>query len=155
VTFQPGDRIRVVTEGDDGLPLVRYGWVGGVSSAAIGPVAVSVMLDSELGAQEFDLRHVELVTVTSLELTLRGLDLLQDSNLRRGLVGMWRAEAEQAGLDLDGLHPFGEGVLESTDRWALGEVQTGGNSYVLRATAAQHDSDVISVRADRPLAWGI
>ncbi len=145
----------MVTEGDDGLPLVRYGFVGGVSSAAIGPVAVSVMLDGELGVQEFDLRNVELVTVTTLELTLRGLDLIEDPSLRRGLVAMWRAEAEQAGLDVDGLHPFGEGVLESTDRWALGEVQTGGNSYVLRATAAQHDSDVVSVRADRPLAWGI
>ena len=31
MTFTPGDRIRYECTGDDGLPLVRYGFVGGVA----------------------------------------------------------------------------------------------------------------------------
>ena len=37
--FSLGDRVRWSTMGDDGLPLVRYGFVGGVASDA-GPVVV-------------------------------------------------------------------------------------------------------------------
>ena len=32
--FGLGDRVRWDTEGDDGLPLVRYGFVGGVARGA-------------------------------------------------------------------------------------------------------------------------
>ena len=44
-TFQHGDRVRVETIGDDGLPLVRYGFVGGMVGDQ-GPVVV--MLDGDL-----------------------------------------------------------------------------------------------------------
>ena len=43
--FGLGDRVRWATIGDDGLPLVRYGFVGGVAGER-GPVMV--MLDGEL-----------------------------------------------------------------------------------------------------------
>ena len=39
MTFSPGDRIRYECTGDDGLPLVRYGFVGGVAGSD-GPVVV-------------------------------------------------------------------------------------------------------------------
>ena len=44
--FSPGDRVRYECIDDDGLPLVRYGFIGGVAGAG-GPVVV--MLDGELG----------------------------------------------------------------------------------------------------------
>ena len=43
--YRPGDRVRFETTGDDGWPLIRYGFVGGVSGNG-GPVVV--MLDGEL-----------------------------------------------------------------------------------------------------------
>ena len=46
MTFSAGDRIRYECTDDDGLPLVRYGFIGGVA-ASDGPVVV--MLDGELG----------------------------------------------------------------------------------------------------------
>ena len=39
MTLSPGDRIRYECTGDDGLPLVRYGFVGGVAGSD-GPVVV-------------------------------------------------------------------------------------------------------------------
>ena len=45
VMFQAGDRVRWETTGDDGLPLVRYGFVGGCNGDA---ARVVVMLDGEL-----------------------------------------------------------------------------------------------------------
>ena len=52
MTFSLGDRVRWTTIGDDGLPLVRYGFVGGVAGDG-GPVMV--MLDGELGGDVIDL----------------------------------------------------------------------------------------------------
>ena len=43
MTFQPGDRVRWESVGDDGLPLVRYGFVG----AGVANGQVHVMLDGE------------------------------------------------------------------------------------------------------------
>ena len=42
--LQPGDRVRWLTTGDDGLPLVRYGFVG----AGVHNGEVRVMLDGDL-----------------------------------------------------------------------------------------------------------
>ena len=52
MSFRLGDRVRWATTGDDGLPLVRYGFVGG-SAGDAGPVMV--MLDGELGGDVIDL----------------------------------------------------------------------------------------------------
>ncbi|MGD9704455.1 MAG: hypothetical protein AB7Q42_12865 [Acidimicrobiia bacterium] len=144
--FQPGDRIRVTQLGDDGLPRVRYGWVGGM----IGPTGpVVVMLDGELTRDIVDLERVELVTVTSLELVLSGHDLLDEPALRRGLVRMWRAEAEEAGLAFDMMQPYGDGIRDAAG-YALGEVVAGGTAYVLHAWAVPNDTNVVRVRARRP-----
>lgn len=148
--LQPGDRVRVTQQGDDGLPTIRYGWVGGQLDAA-GPAIV--LLDGELKGEAIELDRIELVTVTSLELILSGQDLLEEPALRRGLVGMWRAEAEQAGLELDALERFGDGVPEGNAGYALGEISAGGTSYVLRASTFPGDPQSVHVRADAPPRW--
>jgi len=38
--YRPGDRVRFETTGDDGWPLIRYGFVGGVSGNG-GPIVVT------------------------------------------------------------------------------------------------------------------
>ena len=52
MSFEAGDRVRVTTVGDDGLPVVRYGTVGGVTGTN-GPIVV--MLDGELGGDVLDI----------------------------------------------------------------------------------------------------
>jgi DNA helicase-2/ATP-dependent DNA helicase PcrA len=92
--FQQGDRVRVETIGDDGLPLVRYGFVGGLVGDR-GPVVV--MLDGDLKNDTIvDRSEIKPVTITNLELRLAGTDLLDDPALRQGLVNLWSAEAEEA-----------------------------------------------------------
>jgi hypothetical protein len=148
--LHPGDRVRVETIGDDGFPVVKYGFVGGVTGAD-GPVVV--MLDGELGGDVIDLCHVQPVSVTNVELQLGGDDLMTDPSLRRGLVALWHAEAEQAGLDVDSLHPLGDGLRDSSDSWALAELVAGGEQYVVRAFHLPNEPDIVRVRADRPNRW--
>lgn len=150
MTYRPGDRVRVVTTGDDGLPLVRYGCVGGMAGRD-GPVVV--MLDGELGGDVLDPSEVELVTVTRLELCLSGDDLMDDDGLRRGLVGLWCAEADAAGLDIEALHPLAETLRDSSDSWALAELTAGGEHYVLRALRTPNEPGTVRLRADRPNRW--
>jgi hypothetical protein len=133
--------------GDDGLPLVRYGFVGGVSGSN-GPVVV--MLDGELGGDIVDLGQLRPVTITNIELCLHGADLFEDADLRRGLVALWQAEADQAGIAVEALHPIGEGLRDSSDSWALAELTSGGEHYVVRAVRMPHEPEMVHVRADRP-----
>jgi hypothetical protein len=148
--LHPGDRVRVETTGDDGFPVVKYGFVGGVTGSD-GPVVV--MLDGELGGDVIDLCHVQPVSVTNVELRLGGDDLMTDPSLRRGLVALWHAEAEQAGLDVDSLHALGDGLRDSSDSWALAELVAGGEQYVVRAFHLPNEPDIVRVRADRPNRW--
>ena len=76
MTFSAGDRIRYECIGDDGLPLVRYGFIGGVAGSA-GPVVV--MLDGELGGDVVNVAQVQPVTILTVELVLHGTDLLDDA----------------------------------------------------------------------------
>ena len=69
--FRAGDRIRVERTGDDGLPLVRYGFVGGIPSG-IGPIVV--MLDGDLNGSIIEPDEVEHVELTTVELNLTGAD---------------------------------------------------------------------------------
>jgi hypothetical protein len=147
MTFRPGDRVRLETTADDGLPLVRYGFVGGVSGTC-GPVVV--MLDGELGGDIVDLGQLQPVTITNVELCLHGMDLFENPDLRRGLVALWQAEADQAGISMEALHPIGEGLRDSSDSWALAELTSGGEHYVVRAVRLPHEPEFIRVRADRP-----
>jgi hypothetical protein len=87
MTFSSGDRVRIETVGDDGLPLIRYGFVGGVAGRD-GPVVV--MLDGELGGDVVDLGQLKPVAVNTVELSLSGADLFEDPSLRAGLVAQQR-----------------------------------------------------------------
>ncbi len=147
MSFRPGDRIRLELTGDDGLPLVRYGFVGGLAGSS-GPVVV--MLDGELGGDIVDMSEIKPVTITNVELCLRGTDLVDDPELRRGLVALWHAEADTAGLDVDALHPIGDGLRDSSDSWALAELMAGGEHYIVRAIQLPNEPDLVRIRADRP-----
>jgi hypothetical protein len=147
MSFRPGDRVRMQTTGDDGLPLVRYGFVGGTAGRD-GPVVV--MLDGELGGDVVDLGSLEPVTITTVELRLHGNDLFDNPELRRGLVALWQAEADQAGLSVEALHCIGEGIRDSSDSWALAELTSGGQHYLVRAIKLANEPEMICIKADPP-----
>jgi hypothetical protein len=150
-SFHPGDRVRVESTGDDGYPLVRYGFVG--TCGADGE-PVMVLLDDDLNScTVVDRTSVLPVTVTTVELRLDGADLLHDPSLRQGLVSLWSAEAEAAGLEISALHHVGTGKRDSGDSYMLAELTAGGEQYVLRAVCHPNESDVVRVRADRPNRW--
>jgi hypothetical protein len=128
---------------------VRYGFVGGLLGDR-GPVVV--MLDGDLKNNTIvDRSEIEAVSVTNVELRLLGTDLLDDPALRQGLVNLWTAEAEDAGLAIGTLTCIGEGVPDSREGYALAELIAGGEQYVLRAIRESNGSDFVRVRADRPL----
>ena len=131
MTFGLGDRVRWATTDDDGLPVVRYGFVGGAAGNG-GPVVV--MLDGELAGEVIDLEQLEPVSITNVELHLDGPDLIDDPNLRRGLVHLWQAEAETAGLDVDALEDHGPGERLPDNSWTLGALSSGGEQYLVRAS---------------------
>jgi hypothetical protein len=144
--FQAGDRVRWETTGDDGLPLVRYGFVGGCNGDS---TRVAVMLDGDLaGDTVVDLHQLAPVTITNVELRLDGADLLDDPSLRQGLVNLWTGEADQAGLEIRSLAPLGTGVRDSNG-FLLAELWAGNEHYVLRASA-DAASNTIRIRADDP-----
>lgn len=150
--FQPGDRVRWKTIGDDGLPMIRYGFVGGCNGDGN---RVAVMFDGQLkGDTVLDLDDLAAVTITNVELHLHGADLLDDPSLRQGLVSLWSAEADQAGLQIRKITPLGTGVRDSTgDGFALAELRSGGRQYVLRAQYDIRSEEMICVKADFPRRW--
>lgn len=146
--FQPGDRVRWLTIGDDGLPLTRYGFVGGVNGDAS---RVAVMLDGELkGDHVISLDELAPVEITTIELRLEGADLLDDPSLRQGLVNLWYAEADQAGLEIRTISALGTGVRDVGDSYALAELRAAGRAWVLRAMPDTAAPDTICVRAVAP-----
>lgn len=152
--FQPGDRVRWETIGDDGLPMVRYGFVGGSNGDGS---RVVVMLDGDLkGDTVIDIDQLAPVTITNVELLLHGADLLDDPSLRQGLVNLWSAEADQAGLEIRAIEYLGTGVRDSVgDGFALAELHSGGRQYVLRAVCDATNNETVHVRADLPRRWEI
>ena len=145
MSFSLGDRVRWATTADDGLPLVRYGFVGGVAGDD-GPVMV--MLDGELGGDVIDLEQLEPVSITNVELHLDGPDLIDDPELRHGLVHLWRAEAETAGLDVDSLERLGAGEPLPDASWSLAALSSGGEQYVVRARRCPPTPTVVCIRAE-------
>jgi hypothetical protein len=150
MSYQAGDRVRWVSTGDDGLPLVRYGYIG---STGAGNGRVVMMLDGDLkGNCLVHMDDIALVSITNIELRLTGCDLLDDPAMRQGLVHLWSAEADQAGLDVGSVRyvsfepstftgvPLGGAV-------PLAEVDSGGQHYLL-AARANRPIDTICVRAD-------
>lgn len=147
--FQAGDRVRWVTTDDDGLPLVRYGFVGGAATTGS---RVAVMLDGDLsGDTVVDLCQLAPVSITTVELRLDGADLLDDPSLRQGLVNLWAGEADEAGLEIRRLDCLGTGVRD-TNGYVLAELWAGNEHYVLRAVA-EHSSNTTFIRADAPQRW--
>lgn len=144
--LQPGDRVRWETVDDDGFPVVRYGFVG----AADGDGGrVVVMLDGELdGDVVVEADQLDPVTVTTVELRLDGTDLLHDPALRQGLVHLWTAEADQAGLEIGSIDRLGTGVRESSTCFALADVWAGDRRWVLKARAESSSPGTVTVRAD-------
>jgi hypothetical protein len=143
MTFQPGDRVRWLTTGDDGLPLVRYGFVGdGIHNGE-----VHVMLDGDLkGNTLLAADDLALVHITNIELRVTGADLLHDPAMRQGLVHLWTAEADQAGLDLGSIRFVAHGSIElDGSPVPLARVEAGDQWYLLQACLAR--ADVINVRA--------
>jgi hypothetical protein len=144
VRFEQGDRVRCTSVGEDGFPLVRYGFVRAMASPG-GPVVV--MFDGEIGTEIVEVADVAPVSITAIELRLDGPDLLDDPCLRRGLTPLWQAEAESAGLDVDSVTAH-DGFEESRNCWSLASLTSGGERYVLRAMQAADDPSVVRVRAD-------
>lgn len=149
--FQPGDRVRWESLGDDGFPIVRYGFVGGSNGDR---TRVAVMLDGELkGDTVVDLDQLEAVTITNIELHLNGVDLLSEASLRQGIVNLWTAEADQAGLEVErleylGHEGWGSTSITSPNGCALAEIRSGGEHYILRAISPSDDT--LCVKADLP-----
>ncbi len=145
--FQAGDRVRWETVGDDGLPSVRYGFVGGFAGSHDAAV---VMLDGDIsGDTVIDLGQLAPVSITNVVLHLHGADLLDDPTLRHGLVNLWSAEADQAGLEIVSLRCLDHGVRDAGNGFALAELWAGSQQYVLRASIGP-STDMVNVRADLP-----
>lgn len=154
MTFRNGDRIRVSTVDDDGLPMVRYGTVGAELPRG-GPVVV--MFDDLLGGDIVDAGDIELVTYESVTLRLDGADLLRFPRLRAGLADMWHAEADLAGLAIPAMFAVRSGddagVADGEDSWVLREFTTAAGTFVVRAFIEVSSPDTVVVRADRSNRW--
>ena len=144
--FHHGDRVRYATTGDDGFPVVRYGFVGGVTGEA-GPVVV--MLDGELGGDVVDADTLEPVHIRNVPLTLEGTDLRDDPTLRQALVNMWAAEAESAGLQIAAIQPIGAGVRDASEGWTIAELSSAGERYTLRAAPCPNTNNAVLVHAQQ------
>jgi hypothetical protein len=145
--FRHGDRIRYASTGDDGFPVVRYGFVGGATGDE-GPVVV--MLDGELGGDVVDAATLQPVHISNVTLTLEGSGLLDDPSLRRALVNMWIAEAESAGLQIASIDRIDTGVRDSSEGYAIAGLSSAGEQYTLRAALCPTTPDAILVCAQIP-----
>lgn len=151
ISFHNGDRICVRTVDDDGLPIVRYGTVGG-ELPSNGPIVV--MFDDLLGGDIVDRSEVRLLTMDSLELRMNGRDLLDDDDVRSGLAQMWMAESDLAGLQVKAIFPLGDGVgVRNGDQWLLADFTHNGETWVIRAVPADDDPQAVLIRADRSNHW--
>jgi hypothetical protein len=146
--FSHGDRVRYATIGDDGFPLVRYGFIGGITHDD-GPVVV--MLDGELGGDVVDLAELEPVHISNVILKLGCADLLDDPDLREGLISLWQAEAEDAGLQIASIQIVGAALGPDMrgDGSVLAHLTAAGEDYVLRAVACPSEHNTILLQATR------
>lgn len=144
MSFGPGDRVRWDTTDDDGFPVVVYGFVGEASDDG---ATVTVMLDGDItGELVVDPRQLAAVSVTSIVLHLEGADLLHDPDLRDGLVNLWSAEADQAGLEIPSIDRLDVPVCDTCGHISLAEIWAAGRPWVL--TARPEGPEAVSVRAD-------
>ena len=52
-------------------------------------------------------------------------DLITTADLRRGLLSLWLAEADTAGLDIDCWHPMGDGVNDAAALARFSQLRRG------------------------------
>ena len=81
-----------------------------------------------------------------------GGDLLDDPSLRQGLVNLWSAEVDEAGLEIRSLERLGNGVKESDDGFALAQLWAGRTSTCC-APAGDNTGEIVVVKADVPRFW--
>ena len=138
MTFQPGDRVRWQTTGEGGLPLVRYGFVG----AGVHNGEVRVMLDGQLkGTTLLPAAALAHVHIPNVELQVAGTDILTDPEMCQGLVHLWSAEADEAGLDLGPIRLLPHDARNGTTvPVPLAHVEAGGVHYLLQACPARGDT---------------
>lgn len=155
MSFTSGDRIRHETTGDDGYPQVRYGFVveehDGIDGDPDTTGPIPIILDGELAGLLVDATTVQLVSPTTVVFELPGTDLIDEPGLRKGLVDMWKAEADEAGLDVDALHLLGAeecGDCEADGTWCLADLHVGDETYLLRASVVP--GDTVRICAERP-----
>jgi hypothetical protein len=117
-------------------------------------VPVVVMFDDEMaGSAVVDVSQLAEVSIDTVELLLEGSDLIDDPDLRQGLVHLWWAEAEQAGWKFPlSIRSIG-GLRDSSDGYVIAELTSAGEHYVLRAIREPHSTGEVRVRADRPNRW--
>lgn len=130
-TLRPGDRVRRHTTDENGLPITLYGFIGGRPDRH---GRVVVMFDGHLRCDTVvHTDHLEIVTITNTALEFDDTTLIDDPSLRQGLVRLWVAEVEQAGLEIEDLDALGTGVRDVTGSgYALAEFTSAGQPYVLR-----------------------
>ena len=154
VRFTSGDRIKVRVVDDDGLPVIRYGTVG-AELPDHGPLVV--VFDDMSGGDIVDRSEVEAVTIDSVALVLQGSDLAVDPSLRAGLVAMWAAEIDLAGLLIGPVRPLGNppgsGLRDSSDSWVLAEFMHDGTMHVVRAALQRDGAGTVTLHAGRMNRW--
>ena len=150
MNFVAGERICARTLCDDGFPIVRYGVVNAVVPER---GQLIVVFDDEMGANLVNLSEVENLSITSISLGLSGVDLADDPDLRQGLFALWQAEAASAGIEIDAVYLLGAGLRDSNDTWALAEVHSGGETYVVRVHTDPNAANEVTLRADLPRRW--
>ncbi|MBJ7488270.1 MAG: hypothetical protein JHD14_07895, partial [Ilumatobacteraceae bacterium] len=97
--------------------------------------------------------EVEILSITSISLVLSGVDLADNPDLRQGLCALWQEEAASAGIEIDAIYLLGAGLRDSNDTWALAEVHSGGQTYVVRVHTDPNAANDVTLRADLPRQW--
>lgn len=148
-----GQRVRVRTVDDEGIPIVRYGTV---ASDHRGPGPVPILFDDLSGGDLVDISEVGQVDYDTIELRLAGHDLVDDPVLRSGLATMWCAEARLAGLSIGALFGLGsndQGTRDQDGGWMLAEFTVAGATHVVRAIRSTAGEATVVVRANRVNHW--
>ena len=152
-SFRSGQRVRISTVDTDGLPMVRYGTVGG---DAVSSGRIAVIYDNLAGSDLVDGSEIELLDLDLIELRLAGTDLLKDTSLRAGLAELWRAEVARAGVVIATMFPMEKddvvGVVDG-EHFLLAEFTYNGETWVVRGALASDDPTMVVIRADRMNRW--
>jgi hypothetical protein len=152
-SFRSGQRIRISTVDDTGLPIIRYGTVG-ADSLPNNPIIV--LYDDALGSDMVNIAEITSLDLDVIELQLMGADLLSDPQLRAGLAELWRAEVSRAGIHVLALFPFekdGVAGVADGDQFLLAEFTYNGETWVVRAAFTTQAPTMVVVRADRMNRW--